>query len=255
MKDIDHSLYLIKWFMTLFAHTLPLKILHQIMWIDLFCERVDYLFFLSLAILIFLKDRLLLQKKVANKNRGGEENFDDMDEGFGLHSLAIIQILSGSLTSIFNNEADINKILEDSRDMKNFAPHSFICSDLTLNPFKNAEGGKGLQPLDKLRKNDYFSKRWWELENLDYSSDICIPLISVDDCVDLKKNKILIDVRPFGRHQYHVYQIEDNESNKYANFMDCHVKNSYYMADTVTLLDLSCRNQDNVAYERDLEKL
>ncbi len=28
MKDIDHSLYLIKWFMTLFAHTLPLKVLH-----------------------------------------------------------------------------------------------------------------------------------------------------------------------------------------------------------------------------------
>ena len=24
MKEIDHSLYMIKWFMTLFAHTLPL---------------------------------------------------------------------------------------------------------------------------------------------------------------------------------------------------------------------------------------
>ena len=60
MKDIDHSLYLIKWFMTLFAHTLPLKVLTQIIWVDLFCEKVDYLFFLALAILILLKDRLLL---------------------------------------------------------------------------------------------------------------------------------------------------------------------------------------------------
>lgn len=140
--------------------------------------------------------------------------------------------------------------------MKNLAPHSFICSDLTLNPFKNTDAQvKGLQPLDKLRKNEYFQKRWWELENLDYVSEICIPLISVDDCVALKKNKILIDVRPFARHQYQVYQIADNELNKYANFLDCHPKNSYYMADTVTLLELSSKNEDNVAYERDLEKL
>jgi hypothetical protein len=106
-----------------------------------------------------------------------------------------------------------------------------------------------------MRQNEYFAKRWWELEYLDYSSEICIPLISVDDCVELKKNKILIDVRPFTRHQYNVYQIEDNEENKYANFLDCHVKNSYYMADTVTLLELSSKNSDNLAYERDLEKL
>jgi len=253
MKDIDHSLYLIKWFMTLFAHTLPLKVLHQIIWVDLFCERVDYLFFMALAILILLKDRLLLQKKVVYKSRqngllgdgGGDANDygDEYEDGFGLHSLAIIQILSGSLSSVLNNEADINQILKDSSEMKNFTPHSFICSDLALNPFKNRDAhGNGLQPLDQLRKNEYFQRRWWELENLDYSSDICVPLISVDDCVELKKNKILIDVRPFAKHQYHVYKIEDNEENKYANFLDCHVKNSYYMADTVTLLELSSKN-------------
>jgi len=64
MKDIDHSLYLIKWFMTLFAHTLPLKVLTEHIWIDLFCERVDYLFFLALSIILQLKDRLLLQKQI-----------------------------------------------------------------------------------------------------------------------------------------------------------------------------------------------
>ena len=139
--------------------------------------------------------------------------------------------------------------------MKKYVPHSFICSDLTYNPFKSKDATKGLQPNDQMRQNEYFAKRWWELEYLDYSSEICIPLISVDDCVELKKNKILIDVRPFTRHQYNVYQIEDNEENKYANFLDCHVKNSYYMADTVTLLELSSKNSDNLAYERDLEKL
>lgn len=98
MKDIDHSLYLIKWFMTLFAHTLPLKVLHNIIWIDLFCEKVDYLFFIALAILILLKDRLLLQKKVAYKNRNANDIYrqneneyeEDYEEGFGMHSLAII---------------------------------------------------------------------------------------------------------------------------------------------------------------------
>lgn len=113
MKDIDHSLYLIKWFMTLFAHTLPIKVLHKIIWVDLFCERVDYLFFLALAILVHLKDRLLLQKKVTYQDRGkymgaDEEMDDEYEDGFGLHSLAIIQILSGSLSSVINNENDIN---------------------------------------------------------------------------------------------------------------------------------------------------
>ena len=96
MKDINHSLYLIKWFMTLFAHTLPMKSLKKIIWIDLFCERVDYLFFIALAILILLKDRLLLQKKVAFKghsgssglfrqNYGGQMDYDDeFDDNFGI---------------------------------------------------------------------------------------------------------------------------------------------------------------------------
>ena len=62
MKDIDHSLYLIKWFMTMFAHTLPMRVLHDVIWLDLLCERVDYLFFIAVSILMSLRDRLLLQK-------------------------------------------------------------------------------------------------------------------------------------------------------------------------------------------------
>ena len=52
-----------------------------------------------------------------------------------------------------------------------------------------------------------------------------------------------------------MFGIENNEDNKHANFLDCHVKNSYYMADTVTLLELSSKNADNQAYQRDLQKL
>lgn len=62
---------------------------------------------------------------------------DDYEDGFGLHSLAIIQILSGSLSSVINAEEDINQILRDCREMKKQVPHSFIQSDLTHNPFKN----------------------------------------------------------------------------------------------------------------------
>lgn len=91
MKDIDHSLYLIKWFMTLFAQTLPLRVLHRFLWLDLFCERVDYLFFIALGILIQVKDRLLLQRKIQMAQKEFEHSAED---GLGLHSLAIIQILS-----------------------------------------------------------------------------------------------------------------------------------------------------------------
>lgn len=125
--------------MTLFAHTLPMKALSKIIWIDLFCERVDYLFFIALAILIILKDRLLLSKKVAFKNRqgagglygshaGATDYGDEFDDTFGSQSIAILQILSGSLTSVLNNENDINRMLNDARTMKNFVPHSFISS-------------------------------------------------------------------------------------------------------------------------------
>jgi len=148
-------------------------------------------------------------------------------------------------------------MLEDARNMKNFVPHSFISSELTFQPqsVKDKQAGAQLNKNSDKHQNEYFARRWWEQQELDYSNEICIPLISVEDCVNLKKNKILVDVRPFNVMQYQVFQITNTEDNKYANFLDCHVKNSYYMADTVTLLELSSKNQDNAAYERDLEKL
>lgn len=45
-----HNLYLVCWVMTLFAHTLPINLVVNI-WTDLFCEKVEYLFFITIAIL------------------------------------------------------------------------------------------------------------------------------------------------------------------------------------------------------------
>lgn len=90
---------------------------------------------------------------------------------------------------------------------------------------------------------------------MNYSEAIQVPLISVEDSIELKKNKLLIDLRPFSRAQYPVFGVPDSEPNKYANFLDCHVKNSYYMVDTVSLLEISARNNDSAAYEKELEKL
>lgn len=82
--------------------------------------------------------------------------------------------------------------------------------------------------------------------------------------MELKKNKILIDVRPFTTQQYGVFGIPDTDENRHANFLDCHVKNSYFMADTVTLQQLSYKQsqmasmqgqQPTPAFERDMDKL
>lgn len=45
--------------MTLFAHTIEIEKVVNI-WTDLFCERVEFLFFITIAILSLIKDKLLL---------------------------------------------------------------------------------------------------------------------------------------------------------------------------------------------------
>jgi len=45
--------------MTLFSHTLPFSQV-VLLWTDLFCEKANFLFFLSVAILVQIKDKLLL---------------------------------------------------------------------------------------------------------------------------------------------------------------------------------------------------
>jgi hypothetical protein len=58
-QGFSHDLYLVQWIMTLFSHTLPYQ--HVVLlWTDLFCEKVEFLFFISVAILIELKEKLML---------------------------------------------------------------------------------------------------------------------------------------------------------------------------------------------------
>lgn len=231
---IDHSLYLIKWFMTLFAHTLPLNMLTELIWVDLFCEEVGYLFFLAVAILTHLKDRILLQKRYERVLTEEED---------GMHALGIVQILSGSLSSVLNKDSDVIKILKEARQMSSLIPTS-------LSPIKNTKEEAEIMPP---------STRWWVAEKLYMKPEIVLPLISVQDAIEIKKNKIIIDVRPFTAAHYGVFGIEATEENKHANFLDCHVKNSYFMADTVTLSQLTIKtglspNQAQ-AFERDMERL
>ena len=59
-KDIcfQHDFYLVQWFMTLFAHTLPIPQVVQL-WTYLFTQKVEYLFFITVAILEQLRDKLV----------------------------------------------------------------------------------------------------------------------------------------------------------------------------------------------------
>jgi len=61
--------------------------------------------------------------------------------------------------------------------------------------------------------NEYFAKRWWELDILDYKQSIDICLISAEDLLTKlkRKDRILIDVRPFDKYQA------------------CHIKGSFNM--------------------------
>ena len=53
-----HDFYLVQWVMTLFAHTLPIPQVVQL-WTYLFTQKVEFLFFITTAILKQLSDRMI----------------------------------------------------------------------------------------------------------------------------------------------------------------------------------------------------
>lgn len=53
-----HEFYLVQWVMTLFAHTLPIPQVVQL-WTYLFTQKVEFLFFITTAILKQLADSLV----------------------------------------------------------------------------------------------------------------------------------------------------------------------------------------------------
>lgn len=50
--------------------------------------------------------------------------------------------------------------------------------------------------MEALRQNEYFARRWWELEALDHRQDKQLCLISLEDLIKIEK-KLLLDLREF----------------------------------------------------------
>ena len=50
-----------------------------------------------------------------------------------------------------------------------------------------------------LRQNEYFARRWWELEYLDYRRECELSLLAINDLVDriARTDRVLIDIRSF----------------------------------------------------------
>ena len=85
--------------------------------------------------------------------------------------------------------------------------------------------------LEVLKKNEFFAKRWWELERLDYSQSHFLPLITVEELAALE-NRIIIDIRSFkdyslchmkGSFNMHP-QAEQSELKTYINFAKAYQK-------------------------------
>jgi hypothetical protein len=149
--------------MTLFAHILPLNQVQQI-WTYLFSEKVEFLFFITVAILMQLESTLLSL---------------DLTQTLGL-----INNIAGMI--------NIKKLVSDANRLLKFTPHSFIAGDFLINTGSLQQ----FEDMEALRVNEYFARRWWELEALDYREDKTLCLISLDDLVKVEK-RLLLDLRDF----------------------------------------------------------
>ena len=70
-----------------------------------------------------------------------------------------------------------------------------------------------VKEVEALSHNEFFARRWWQLECLDYQPEIELCLLSIEDLVERVKqsDRILIDIRAFKKYQ------------------ECHMKGSFHM--------------------------
>ena len=56
-----------------------------------------------------------------------------------------------------------------------------------------------IKEVEALRQNEYFARRWWELEYLDYRRECVLSLLAINDLVDriARTDRVLIDIRSF----------------------------------------------------------
>lgn len=86
--------------------------------------------------------------------------------------------------------------------------------------------------LEALRQNEYLSQRWWELERIEYSSGIRLPLLTVDELLGIDA-RIVIDTRPFAQYSLAHFKgsfnmapgAGESDLQTYANFA-----RSYHLA-------------------------
>ena len=70
-------------------------------------------------------------------------------------------------SSTIQAEVDINKALQEALLLNERCPLSFMLSgDFTL------DVAAQMREVEALRQNEYFARRWWELQYLDYSWEI-----------------------------------------------------------------------------------
>ena len=72
-------------------------------------------------------------------------------------------------------------------------PPSFIVGDFLLDVESH------VKEVEALSANEFFARRWWQLECLDYRPEIELCLLSIEDLVERLKpsQRILVDIRPF----------------------------------------------------------
>ena len=115
-----------------------------------------------------------------------------------------------STLQVINNIAGlvcIKKLIKDALDMMERCPQSFIVVDFVLDVDSH------VREVEALSHNEFFARRWWQLECLDYRPEIELCLLSIEDLIERVKSseRILIDIRP------------------YKQFEECHLKGSFFM--------------------------
>lgn len=104
-----------------------------------------------------------------------------------------------STLQLINNIAgliNVQTISNEARRMLDECPDSFIVGEFVF------DIDSQVGDMDALKQSEYFARRWWELEYLDYRSEVELCLIDVHDLVDKipKTERLLIDIRSFEQY-------------------------------------------------------
>ena len=104
-----------------------------------------------------------------------------------------------STLQLINNIAgliNVQTISNEARRMLDECPDSFIVGEFVF------DIDSQVGDMDALKQSEYFARRWWELEYLDFRSEVELCLIDVHDLVDKipKTERLLIDIRSFEQY-------------------------------------------------------